>query len=101
MDGWSSKMKEMGGLMIPSWDDECVWWWEDAGRKMVVAAVTQAENARAWLGEDAGEVFRTDGDVGGWWIRWMLGGREDKDEDERGNKWEDGRGRGESRLKVS
>lgn len=42
---------------------------------MVVAAVTQAENARAGLGEDAGEEFRTDGDVGGWWIRWM-GGKE-------------------------
>lgn len=61
--------------MIPSWDDGFVWWWEDAGRKMVVAAVTQAENARAGLGEDAGEEFRTDGDVGGWWIRWM-GGKE-------------------------
>jgi hypothetical protein len=53
-----------GGVDVPSSDGGFVWWWEDAGRKMVVAVVTQAENARAGLGEDAGEVFRTDGDVG-------------------------------------
>lgn len=49
-------------------DEEFVWWWEDAGGR-IVAAATQAENARAGGGllgerEDAGEVTRTDGDVG-------------------------------------
>jgi hypothetical protein len=29
-------------------------WWEDAGRRIFVAAETQAENARLGLGEDAG-----------------------------------------------